>query len=67
MKTGVTDTGSRIWPSRPWTVWPWHADTATVTDAFGQVQTVQGRDGQIRLPVSVTPVFITEQSPGAAS
>ena len=47
--------------------WPWHAATATITDAFGQVQTVQGRDGQIRLPVSVTPVFITEQPPGADS
>ena len=47
--------------------WPWPAATATVTDVFGQVQTTQGRDGQIRLPVSVTPVFVTEQPPAADS
>ena len=47
--------------------WPWPAATATITDVFGQAQTVQGRDGQIRLPVSVTPVFVTEQPPAAAS
>src|SRR6266566_4645070 len=41
--------------------WPWPAAAATITDVFGQAQTVQGRDGQIRLPVSVTPVFVTEQ------
>src|SRR6266516_2409169 len=35
--------------------WPWSATTATITDVFGQAQTTQGQDGQIRLPVSVTP------------
>ena len=35
--------------------WPWPAATATVTDAFGQAQTAEGRDGQIRLPVSRHP------------
>jgi hypothetical protein len=43
--------------------WPWPAATATATDAFGQARTVQGRDGQIELPVSVTPVFVTERPP----
>ncbi|HSS89209.1 MAG TPA: hypothetical protein VLL69_07820 [Streptosporangiaceae bacterium] len=47
--------------------WPWPAATATVTDVFGQAQTVQGGDGQIRLPVSVTPVFVTGQPPAAGS
>jgi hypothetical protein len=47
--------------------WPWPAATATVTDVFGQAQTVQGRDGQIRLPVSVTPIFVTGQPPAARS
>jgi hypothetical protein len=40
--------------------WPWAAATATITDVFGQARTVQGRDGQIELPVSVTPVFVGE-------
>ena len=39
--------------------WPWPAATATVTDAFGQGQTAQSRDGQLRLPVSATPAFVT--------
>ncbi|MGZ4666349.1 MAG: hypothetical protein ACXV5Q_15290 [Frankiaceae bacterium] len=43
--------------------WPWPATTATVTDVFGQTQTVQSQDGQIRLPVSLTPVFAAEQPP----
>jgi hypothetical protein len=47
--------------------WPWPAATATITDVFGQARTVQGRDGQIRLPVSVTPIFVTEQPPAAGS
>jgi hypothetical protein len=47
--------------------WPWPAATATITDVFGQAETTQGRDGQIRLPVSVTPVFVTEQPPAAGS
>ncbi|HMH91837.1 MAG TPA: hypothetical protein VK586_12235 [Streptosporangiaceae bacterium] len=48
--------------------WPWPAATAAVTDAFGQARTVRSQDSQLRLPVSVTPLFITEepvpQAPG---
>jgi hypothetical protein len=33
---------------------------------FGRAQTIQRRDGQIELPVSVTPVFITEPSGATA-
>jgi hypothetical protein len=40
--------------------WPWPRTTATVTDVFGQAQTLPGQDGQLRLPVSVTPLFVTE-------
>ncbi|HEY1318875.1 MAG TPA: hypothetical protein VGF32_01450, partial [Streptosporangiaceae bacterium] len=47
--------------------WPWPAAAAAVTDVFGQAQTVQGRDGQIELPVSVTPVFVTGQPPAGGS
>jgi hypothetical protein len=47
--------------------WPWQSAAATITDVFGQAQTAQGRDGQIRLPVSATPVFVTEPPPAAAS
>jgi hypothetical protein len=39
--------------------WPWPAATAAVTNVFGQTQVVEGQDGQIRLPVSVDPLFIT--------
>jgi hypothetical protein len=39
--------------------WPWTAGPATVTDAFGQPVTGQVSGGQIRLPVSATPVFVT--------
>jgi hypothetical protein len=39
--------------------WPWPAATATTTDVFGQTQTIRSRNGQIRLPVSLTPLFIT--------
>jgi hypothetical protein len=46
--------------------WPWPAATATVTDVFGRARTIQRRDGQLELPVSVTPVFVTEP-PGAAA
>jgi hypothetical protein len=46
--------------------WPWPAATATVTDVFGRARTIQRRDGLIELPVSVTPVFVTEP-PGAAT
>ncbi len=31
----------------------------TVTDVFGQAQALPSQDGQLRLPVSVTPLFIT--------
>ncbi len=40
--------------------WPWPAATATVTDAFGRRQIAEPRDGQLRLAVSVTPVFVTQ-------
>jgi hypothetical protein len=38
--------------------WPWPATAATLTDAFGRASTVSSQHGQIRLPVSVTPLFI---------
>ena len=48
--------------------WPWPAAAAaTVTDVFGQAQTIQGRDGQIGLPGSATPVFVTGPSRAAGS
>ena len=40
------------------TTWPWAARVGAVTDAFGQAWTVPGQDGQLRLPVSVTPLFV---------
>jgi hypothetical protein len=40
--------------------WPWPATAATVTDVFGRSWRVSGRDGEIRLPVSVTPLFVEE-------
>jgi hypothetical protein len=40
--------------------WPWPGAAAVVTDAFGQTETVQARDGQIELKAGVTPVYITE-------
>lgn len=40
--------------------WPWPAGTAIVTDAFGQAQTVKTQNGLIRLPVSITPLILTE-------
>ena len=40
------------------TTWPWPADAATVTDVFGRTWTARQQDGQIRLPVSVTPLFV---------
>jgi hypothetical protein len=42
--------------------WPWPAGNATVTDVFGQTSTVSSQDGQIKLPVSLTPLFVTERS-----
>jgi hypothetical protein len=41
--------------------WPWPGAAATATDVFGQTQTLPGQDGQLRLPVSLTPLFITGQ------
>ena len=38
--------------------WPWPAASATVTDVFGRGWTARLQVGQIRLPVSVTPVFV---------
>jgi hypothetical protein len=40
--------------------WPWPAATATITDAFGQTQTLHSQHGQIQLPVSLPLVFVTE-------
>ena len=40
------------------TTWPWPADAAIVTDVFGRTWTARRQDGQIRLPVSVTPLFV---------
>lgn len=37
---------------------------ATVTDAFGRASTVHRRDGAIRLPVSLTPLFVSEPPRG---
>jgi hypothetical protein len=38
--------------------WPWPADTATVTDAFGHAWTAHPQEGQIRLPVGADPLFV---------
>ena len=38
--------------------WPWPAATATVTDVFGHTRTATSQDGRLRLPVSVTPLFV---------
>ena len=40
--------------------WPWPAPAATVTDVFGRTWTARYQDGQIRLPVSATPLFVEE-------
>jgi hypothetical protein len=37
---------------------PWDADAATVTDAFGSVESVSADGGRLRLEVSVTPLFV---------
>jgi hypothetical protein len=39
--------------------WPWAAGTATAVDALGGTVAAELRDGTLRLPVSVTPVFVT--------
>jgi hypothetical protein len=41
------------------TTWPW-TTAATVTDVFGQTATVEAQNGQIRVPVSLTPVFVAD-------
>jgi hypothetical protein len=41
--------------------WPWPAENATVTDVFGQTSTVTSQGGQMRLPVSLTPLFVAER------
>ena len=38
--------------------WPWGAAAAAVTDVFGHGWTARCQDGQIRLPLSVTPLFV---------
>jgi hypothetical protein len=38
--------------------WPWPTSAATVTDVFGHGWTTRCQDGQIRLPVSGTPLFV---------
>ena len=38
--------------------WPWPAATALVTDVFGRSWTARRQNGQIRLPLSVTPLFV---------
>ncbi|MGH3373103.1 MAG: hypothetical protein ACRDP6_00040 [Actinoallomurus sp.] len=42
--------------------WPWPASTATAIDAFGAVPAVEIHDGRLRLPVSLTPIFVTPDS-----
>jgi hypothetical protein len=38
--------------------WPWPTSAATVTDVFGHGWTTRCQDGQIRLPVSGTLLFV---------
>jgi hypothetical protein len=38
--------------------WPWLADAASVTDAFGQSWTIPSQDGGLRLSVTDTPLLI---------
>jgi hypothetical protein len=38
--------------------WPWPASAATVTDVFGRTRATLRQHGQIRLPVSATPLFV---------
>ena len=39
--------------------WPWTAGPVTAMDAFGQPVACQLTGGQVRLPMSATPVFVT--------
>ena len=41
--------------------WPWPAATATITDVFGHSWKARRQHGQIRLPLSVTPLFVEPQ------
>jgi hypothetical protein len=38
--------------------WPWPATAATLTDVFGRTWTTPRQDGQLRLEVSLTPLFV---------
>jgi hypothetical protein len=38
---------------------PWPASTATAIDALGETPAIEIRDGRLRLPVSLTPIFVT--------
>ena len=38
--------------------WPWPGASATVTNVFGQAEAVHTAGGELRLPVSDTPVFV---------
>ncbi len=40
---------------------PWDAPQVTAFDAFGQAHTATVRDGELRVDVSTTPVFITSE------
>ena len=40
--------------------WPWPAPTATAVDAFGHDVAARVADGVLHLPVSLTPVYVTE-------
>ncbi|WP_405148621.1 hypothetical protein OG589_11745 [Sphaerisporangium sp. NBC_01403] len=44
--------------------WPWSAPAATAVDALGGTPAVEVGGGMLRLPVSVTPVFVTAATPG---
>lgn len=39
--------------------WPWQAPGAVAVDALGEAHDVEIADGTLRLPVSLTPVFVT--------
>jgi hypothetical protein len=39
--------------------WPWEHDAALVVDTFGVARQIDVRDGQVQVPVSITPVFIS--------
>jgi hypothetical protein len=43
--------------------WPWPAEAAAVTDAFGQTWTGPAPDGRLRLAVTDTPLLIESPDP----